>query len=290
MCVKEFLGYNCGHCSVPVLRQCPLSASNPIFPVCKWPAERPIFTNEYCHACSRVVWNIKVLKDEEDHRERHLRGECMCEVIFEGEDREERIQPHGGKEKLKGKGKNDIQKESEGEGDGKDGVYEMEEGSAASFEGHQVESDQGSYGGHALAVEASAAFGGGRRDIEDHFGVQNAVMKKEARPRQEWELQAQAAAYEYIGYYVGAGQNQGSQSTDPGQSYAMPLGAFDLQGQLPMGQSGAGMKWYPPENYSALTPAIAYEHLVEGPPRGVQATPQPVGTHGGSGSTKQVLG
>jgi hypothetical protein len=35
-----------------------------------------------------VVWNINVLKNEEEHRGRHLRRECMCEVRFEGEDGE----------------------------------------------------------------------------------------------------------------------------------------------------------------------------------------------------------
>lgn len=32
-----------------------------------------------------------MLTEEEEHRGRHLRGECFCEVRFEGEDREERL-------------------------------------------------------------------------------------------------------------------------------------------------------------------------------------------------------
>ncbi|TVY54014.1 hypothetical protein LCER1_G002645 [Lachnellula cervina] len=101
MCVKEFLGYNCGHCSIPVLRACPISQSNPTFPVCQYPAERPIFTNDFCHPCSRIIWNIKVLREEEIHKERHMAGECLCEVIFEGEDREKRLRPRSGKGKEK---------------------------------------------------------------------------------------------------------------------------------------------------------------------------------------------
>ncbi|TVY32663.1 hypothetical protein LSUB1_G006916 [Lachnellula subtilissima] len=101
MCVKEFLGYNCGHCSIPVLRPCPISQSNPTFPVCQYPAERPIFTNDFCHPCSRIIWNIKVLREEETHKERHMAGECLCEVIFEGEDREKRLRPRSGKGKDK---------------------------------------------------------------------------------------------------------------------------------------------------------------------------------------------
>jgi hypothetical protein len=91
MCVKQFYGYTCGHCSIPTLIQCPLAASNPLFPTCSYPAERPIFTGTYCHPCFRVVWNIRVLKEEEEHRCRHLRGECFCEVRFEGEDRERHL-------------------------------------------------------------------------------------------------------------------------------------------------------------------------------------------------------
>ncbi|PSS23123.1 hypothetical protein M430DRAFT_17047 [Amorphotheca resinae ATCC 22711] len=101
MCVKEFFGYNCGHCSIPYLRKCPVSLSNPSFPICEYPAERPIFTDEYCHPCSRVVWNLKVLKEEEEHRGRHLRGECFCETVFEREERSRRTRPRPGK----GKGK-----------------------------------------------------------------------------------------------------------------------------------------------------------------------------------------
>lgn len=88
MCVKQFYGYSCGHCSIPTLIQCPLAASNPFFPTCGYPAERPIFTGTFCHPCFRVVWNMRVLKEEEEHRRRHLKGECFCEVRFEGEDRE----------------------------------------------------------------------------------------------------------------------------------------------------------------------------------------------------------
>jgi hypothetical protein len=91
MCVKEFFGYNCGHCSIPRIKKCPLALSNPIFPICRYPAERPIFTGDYCHPCFRVVWNFKVLQEEEEHRGRHLSGECLCEIIFDTEERETRL-------------------------------------------------------------------------------------------------------------------------------------------------------------------------------------------------------
>ena len=91
MCVKEYVGYNCGHCSIPTLRRCPLSISNPMFPVCNWPAERAIHQQEFCHPCSRVVWNSRVLAEEEKHRQHHLDNECGCGVIFPGED----VENHG---------------------------------------------------------------------------------------------------------------------------------------------------------------------------------------------------
>ncbi|CZS94595.1 uncharacterized protein RAG0_04548 [Rhynchosporium agropyri] len=103
MCVKEFLGYNCGHCAMPYLRQCPLTSSNPTFPPCKFPAERPIFTNENCHPCSRVLWNAKVLADEEKHRKQHSMGDCDCPVIFDAADRERRLRSRNGRGKGKGK-------------------------------------------------------------------------------------------------------------------------------------------------------------------------------------------
>ena len=62
-----------------------------------------MFTNNFCHPCSRILWNIKVLKEEERHKEQHLAGECLCEVIFEGEDREKRLRPRSGGGKGKGK-------------------------------------------------------------------------------------------------------------------------------------------------------------------------------------------
>lgn len=209
----------------------------------------------------------------------------MYEVIFEGEEREKRARPRGGKGKFKGRGKEVIQ--SEGDGEGRE--YELGEGSAGSFEEQMVEGDPGGYRGRTLVVGDPGRFGEDRRDIDKHFGVQNMGMKiEESCPRQEWEPEAQAAAYEYTGYYIGAGQNQGSQGADLGQSYAMALGAYDQQGQLSMGQAGAGMKWYSHENYPALPPIIVYENHVEGSPRGQRATSEPVGKYDQPGSAKQV--
>ncbi|KAI9053745.1 hypothetical protein LZ554_002696 [Drepanopeziza brunnea f. sp. 'monogermtubi'] len=103
MCVKEFLGYNCGHCSFPYLRKCPITSQNDSYPACHFPAERPIYTNENCHSCARVVWNSRILKEEEEHRARHYMGECDCPVIFDAEDRERQPRPRPAKGKGRSK-------------------------------------------------------------------------------------------------------------------------------------------------------------------------------------------
>lgn len=200
MCVKEFYGYDCGHCSIPVLRQCPLSASNPMFPVCALPAERPVYAKENCHPCSRIVWNAKVLKEEEEHRFRHLRGECGCETVFNGEDREKKVRPRPGKGKGKGKGK-------------------VSRGGSTSE----------SYGT--------------RHDSEEATGLEVILAGEtgSAVTREEWEPEAQLAAYDYTGYYYD-------------QNHTYVADAYDAGGEV----MGAGMKWYPGEMLAYQTNAFAY--------------------------------
>lgn len=84
MCVKEFIGFNCGHCALPTLRGCPIVSQSPHFPYCRYPAERPILVPENCPSCARVVWNQRTLANEDSHREMHYRlGQEEC--VFEGE-------------------------------------------------------------------------------------------------------------------------------------------------------------------------------------------------------------
>lgn len=207
MCVKEFLGYDCGHCSIPILKQCPLSASNPIFPACTLPAERPIYTKENCHPCSRVVWNMKVLREEEEHRHRHLRGECDCEVVFDGEDREKRVRPRPGKGKGKGKGK----------------VL------------------GGDFGQHAVHAKGEAT--GMEIILVGETGA--------ALTREEWEPEAQMAAYEYTGFYYG---HDHTQLAAPNPTRADPPERYS-QGGATMGE---GMKWYPGELFTFQASSFSY--------------------------------
>jgi hypothetical protein len=243
MCIKEFLGYNCGHCSVPVLRQCPLAGSNTNFPVCKFPAERPVFSNEFCHPCSRVVWNANVLKAEEEHRGQHMRGECGCEVVFKGDARDNAVVPCLSKGKGKGKEK--------GKGVHNENIFGPGLGQGVIVSGAAGAGHGGSVcgGGLGQGVVASGAVGVGGGDgfqhgIEEFTGTE-IVLADESLIRQQWDHEAQLAAYNYVGYRHGFNEVP---IADPGQSFATPSGGYDTStGQLMAGQFGAGMKWYPHE-------------------------------------------
>jgi hypothetical protein len=201
MCVKEFYGYDCGHCSIPFLKQCPLSASNPIFPVCALPAERPIYTKENCHPCSRIVWNTKVLREEEEHRGRHIRGECGCEVIFDGEDREKIVTPRLGRGKGKGK-----------------------------------------------ALEGGTFEQRGERHASEESGGMEIVLAAEAGTavtREEWEPEAQMAAYNYTGYYL---EHSHPQLANTAPAIVAASDGYTASGEV----MGAGIKWYPDD-------VLAYE-------------------------------
>ncbi|KAL3419006.1 hypothetical protein PVAG01_09227 [Phlyctema vagabunda] len=82
MCVKEYIGFVCGHCSLPVLHKCPITSQVSTYPACSMPAERPVMTNDYCPACARVVWNWDVLQREEEHRIMHECNSCNCSIKF----------------------------------------------------------------------------------------------------------------------------------------------------------------------------------------------------------------
>ncbi|KUJ22284.1 uncharacterized protein LY89DRAFT_762333 [Mollisia scopiformis] len=226
MCVKEFLGYNCGHCSIPYLRQCPLTESNEMYPPCKFPAERPIFTNENCHACARVLWNKKVLDEEAKHRELHENGLCQCEVIFDSEERGRRMRPRG----AKGKGK--LRELVGGNTHGHDyDISSTGEGSGTGYQGR---------------------YRGGDRSVKQDN--KHAIGGESSRQDQAWE--AKLAAYEYVGYFTGI-DSQGGALAHVEQGYGFPEGGYVRkeqlwEGQLLMGQPGSGMKWYPEQGPPTL--------------------------------------
>lgn len=149
------------------------------------------------------------MKEEEEHRAKHLQGDCGCEVVFEGEDKEKRARtrPSKGKEKQK-----------------------------AIADGFAYEGEYSLGGGGGVASGASWHF------LNEESG-QDAVRAEATSARQDWDPQAQMAAYDYVGYDIG------SQSdfplADPEQSFATPVGGYHAgTGQLMGGQFGAGMRWY----------------------------------------------
>jgi hypothetical protein len=78
MCVHHFTAYICGHCDLPMLQICPLVNQNPMFPPCSLPAEWPTYTEIFCHACSRVLWNENTIRREAEHRKLHEQVPCLC--------------------------------------------------------------------------------------------------------------------------------------------------------------------------------------------------------------------
>jgi hypothetical protein len=155
-----------------------------------------------------------VLKEEEEHKGQHMRGECLCEVVFDREERERRLRPRAGK----GKGRA-VKSERLGEG-------------------------VGDSGGRSA----------GWRDIEEQTGMDANVAAEagSSYPRHGWESQAQFAAYEYVGYYVGQGQVQ---LASPEHTYAELQPQHTIwEGQLSARQHGAGMRWYPQEHLPLLPP------------------------------------
>jgi hypothetical protein len=97
--------------------------------------------------------------------------------------------------------------------------------------------------------------------------------------------------YEYVGYYIENGQ---ARATDPEQSYAVALGGggHDPGGQLPMGEVGAGMKWYPQQQQYYQIPqlpsATVYPNVIGDTLRGPRATSIPIGRYDEPGPTAHV--
>ncbi|KAI1639536.1 hypothetical protein F4809DRAFT_656947 [Biscogniauxia mediterranea] len=82
MCFVEFIGYTCGHTSVPLNRECPMTTHLHSNPCCPAPATRPFLASEMCPPCARIIHGRWVQILEMEHRFMHERGACGCEVRF----------------------------------------------------------------------------------------------------------------------------------------------------------------------------------------------------------------
>jgi hypothetical protein len=94
MCFQEFIGYTCGHCSLPVLRPCPLTTSLRENPVCANRASKPFLPGSMCPTCQKIMNTRGTLIEEYEHRFMHERGACGCSVEFPGLIRARRIGRH----------------------------------------------------------------------------------------------------------------------------------------------------------------------------------------------------
>ncbi|KAK8056176.1 hypothetical protein PG993_001403 [Apiospora rasikravindrae] len=82
MCIIEYVGYSCGHSSVPVLRLCPMTTHAANNPVCNDPSHRPTMVGDMCPACSRVMHSRWVDIVMFEHQWMHERGTCGCPTKF----------------------------------------------------------------------------------------------------------------------------------------------------------------------------------------------------------------
>lgn len=89
MCRKDFMGYICGHCSLPRIIPCPITLSNPRFPLCKFIAEIPMWVESYCEPCQRVAFTQNVLLKEKIHMEQHREKKCPCGNDYTEEERQQ---------------------------------------------------------------------------------------------------------------------------------------------------------------------------------------------------------
>ncbi|KAI0889696.1 uncharacterized protein GGS22DRAFT_194082 [Annulohypoxylon maeteangense] len=82
MCFTEFLGYTCGHTSLPVKRPCPMTTQSHVNPICPFPACRPLLAFTMCPPCARIVHGRWVDIVIHEHEFMHARGACHCPVRF----------------------------------------------------------------------------------------------------------------------------------------------------------------------------------------------------------------
>lgn len=251
MCVKQFFGYSCGHCSIPTLIQCPLASSNPLFPTCGFPAERPIFTGMYCHPCFRVVWNFRVLKEEEEHRERHMKGECFCEVRFEGEDRDRHLRARAANMAVEGM--------SQGQGYVLHGaqatapnISMMGQGFPQHHWQQQVPCSENDFVG--FFQHDGIRMADPNRSYVQHEGIrmpdhnQSHFQNEGIRMTDHNQSYVKQEGIRMTDPNQSYFQHEGIRMTEPNTSYAIAAGLHNPEGQLMMGEAGSGMRWhtYPP--------------------------------------------
>ncbi len=194
---------------------------------------------------------MDVLRKEEEHRQLHKRGECHCEVIFDSEERERRLRPRGGKGK--GKVKEGARLEYTGQAGGEEGA-----------ENQPVAEDAA--GTRQDVVEAgpscpSQGWGPEPQMAAYHYvryhggGGQGRVDLAEQEQRGEIQVDLGDSRIDLVplaqGYSTGVRDRMHMDQVAAGQGF--PVGGFVpldylWEGQMDIGQPGAGMKWYPQQH------------------------------------------
>jgi hypothetical protein len=241
-----------------------------------------------CHACERVLWNNEVLRKEEEHRRMHKRRECHCEVMFDAEERERRQRPRGNKGK--GKGKEVARVDNHGVQGGVAGVQEV-------TGGHGVAGGPGVSGSPGIVGVADQGYGEqytgmGTSPSMDEAGpsnirgswtpdarmaayqyvgyhanggenVQGLAQQRQGGGEQvNTGMDFLSMAQEY-GYSAGGGDDRVDMKF-VAEGNGFPVGGaipreYLWEGQLELGQPGAGMKWYP-QPTEANIPAVPDFH------------------------------
>ncbi|KAI1799818.1 hypothetical protein F4811DRAFT_557466 [Daldinia bambusicola] len=95
MCFVEYVGYTCGHTSLPVVRPCPMTTQMHTNPTCPRPACRPMLPPTMCPSCGRILHGRFVDIVEHEHRFMHERGACPCDIRFPHLQQPRMIAPSG---------------------------------------------------------------------------------------------------------------------------------------------------------------------------------------------------
>jgi hypothetical protein len=198
----------------------------------------------------------------------HKRRECHCEVIFDAEERERRLRPRGSKGKGKGKELARIEFGGQGgdEGEvGAAGVAGVAGVAAASEKGHGLDTPNT---GHRGVAEA-----GPRKPRQDWApDAQMAAYQYVGYQTNGTGNGPHMAQYGQGGGFPGGGNTQMDlvpMAQRPGYPAGGGVGKMDLdqvaaghgfpvggvvprehlwEGQMEIGQPGAGMKWYPQQH------------------------------------------
>ena len=168
-----------------------------------------------------MVWNARILAEEEKHRQHHMDGKCSCGIIFPGEDAEERGRSREVKECIVQGG------EYNGQGNG---------AAAPLLQGPGV---VGSTFPTSLRMPQAGPIGIGYSYVPAIAPVAltdlpMAPISYSQAPgyTREWELQ-DGGAFRYFGYHIE--QGNGSQT----------FTAVDAPGFGYNPENPTGMKWYP---------------------------------------------